>query len=169
MKWSIIHHVQWLNVDKPPPISVQCFIRYNVTVSDPWISIISAQQLTQKRGEYLMFFFQNYRSSKFTIAQNQTLFFHQFNQPNVQWLSGYIGYYSARALYTQDSSVAKTQGSRTRFLFSYYSAIPENLFKGYFFTARVDFGVAFFRLASSLPRHFWLPKSPGAWRHILFG
>ena len=44
---------------------------------------------------------------------------------------------------TQDSSVAKTQGSRTRFLFSYYSAIPENLFKGYFFTARVDFGVAF--------------------------
>ena len=44
---------------------------------------------------------------------------------------------------TQVFSVAKTQGSSTSFLLSYHSAISENLFKGYFFTARVDFGVAF--------------------------
>ena len=37
----------------------------------------------------------------------------------------------------------KTQGSSTSFSLSYHSAIPENLFKGYFFTALVDFGVAF--------------------------
>ena len=43
---------------------------------------------------------------------------------------------------TQDFSVVKTQGSSTSFSFSYHSAISENLFKGYFFTARVDFGVA---------------------------
>ena len=44
---------------------------------------------------------------------------------------------------TRDFSVVKTQGSSTSFSFSNHSAIPENLFKGYFFTARVDFGVAF--------------------------
>ena len=44
---------------------------------------------------------------------------------------------------TQDLSVVKTQGSSTSFSFSYHSAISENLFKGYFFTARVDFRVAF--------------------------
>ena len=44
---------------------------------------------------------------------------------------------------TQVFSVAKTQGSNTSFSLSYHSAISENLFKGYFFTARVDFGVAF--------------------------
>ena len=44
---------------------------------------------------------------------------------------------------TQVFSVVKTQGSSTSFSFSYHSAISENLFKGYFFTARVDFGVAF--------------------------
>ena len=42
-------------------------------------------------GEYLMFF-QNNTRSKFTIAQNQTLFFHQFYQPKGQWHSGNIGY-----------------------------------------------------------------------------
>ena len=45
---------------------------------------------------------------------------------------------------TQDLSVVETQDSGTSFSFSYHSAISENLFKGYFFTARVDFGVAFF-------------------------
>ena len=44
---------------------------------------------------------------------------------------------------TQVFSVAKTQGSSTSFSLSYHSAISENLSKGYFFTARVDFGVAF--------------------------
>ena len=44
---------------------------------------------------------------------------------------------------TQDFSVVKTQGSSTSFSFSFRSATSENLFKGYFFTARVDFGVAF--------------------------
>ena len=49
---------------------------------------LSAQQLTQQMvGEYLTIF-QNYTSSKLSIAQNQTFFFHQFNQPKVQWLSG---------------------------------------------------------------------------------
>ena len=43
----------------------------------------------------------------------------------------------------QDFSVVKTQGSSTSYSFSYHSAISENLFKGYFFTALVDFGVAF--------------------------
>ena len=51
---------------------------------------------------------------------------------------------------TQNSSVVKTQGSRTSFSFSYHSAISENLFKGYFFTARVDFWVAF-----SINLHFF--------------
>ena len=44
---------------------------------------------------------------------------------------------------TQVFSVVKTQGSSTSFSFSYHSAISEILFKGYFFTARVDFGVVF--------------------------
>ena len=43
---------------------------------------------------------------------------------------------------TQDFSVVKTQGSSTSFSFSYHWKIPENLFKCYFFTARVDFRVA---------------------------
>ena len=47
------------------------------------------------------------------------------------------------ALKTCQLSVVKTQGSSNRFLFSYHSAIPKNLFKGYFFTARVDIAVAF--------------------------
>ena len=51
---------------------------------------------------------------------------------------------------TQDLSVVKTQGSSTSFSFSYHSAISENLFKGYFFTARVDFWVAF-----SINLHFF--------------
>ena len=92
-------------------------------------------------GEYLTFF-QNYTRSKLSIAQNQTFFFDQFNQPKVQWLSGNIGYYSIQALHAS-LSVVKTQGSSTSFSLSYHSAIPENLFKGYFFTARVDFRVAF--------------------------
>ena len=49
-------------------------------------------------GEYLMFF-QNNTRSKFTIAQNQTLFFHQFYQPKGQWLKGNIGYSSVQALH----------------------------------------------------------------------
>ena len=45
---------------------------------------LSAQQLTQQMvGEYLTFF-QNYTRSKLSIAQNQTFFFDQFNQPKVQ-------------------------------------------------------------------------------------
>ena len=45
---------------------------------------LSAQQPPQKMvGEYLTFF-QNYTRSKLSIAQNQTLFFHQFNHPKVQ-------------------------------------------------------------------------------------
>ena len=44
-------------------------------------------------GEYLMFF-QNNTRSKFTIAQNQTSFFHQFYQPKGQWLKGNIRYSS---------------------------------------------------------------------------
>ena len=44
---------------------------------------LSAQQLTQQMvGEYFTFF-QNYTRRKLSIAQNQTLFFDQFNQPNV--------------------------------------------------------------------------------------
>ena len=51
---------------------MRCFIRYKVT---------AREQLTQQIvGEYLMFF-QNNTRRKFTIAQNQTLFFHQFYQP----------------------------------------------------------------------------------------
>ena len=34
-------------------------------------------------GEYLTFL-QNYTRSQLSIAQNQTLFFDQFNQPKVQ-------------------------------------------------------------------------------------
>ena len=44
---------------------------------------LSAQQLTQQMvGEYLTFL-QNYTRRKLSIVQNQTLFFDQFNQPNV--------------------------------------------------------------------------------------
>ena len=101
---------------------------------------LSAQQLTQKGGN-IYCFFQNYTTSKFTIAQNQTLFFHQFSLTFSDLVV--ILAITVHERCTQDSSVVKTQGSRTRFLFSYYSAIPENLFKGYFFTAGVGFGVAF--------------------------
>ena len=64
---------------------MRCFIRYNVTACDSDHEYqLSAQQLTQQMvGEYLTFF-QNYTRSKLSIAQNQTLFFHQFNQPKVQ-------------------------------------------------------------------------------------
>ena len=51
-------------------------------------------------GEYLTFF-QNYTRGKFSVEQNQTLFFHQFNQPKVQRLSGNIGYYSVRTLHSR--------------------------------------------------------------------
>ena len=45
---------------------------------------LSAQQQTQQmEGEYLTFF-QNCTRSKLSIAQNQTFFFDQFNQPKVQ-------------------------------------------------------------------------------------
>ena len=98
---------------------------------------LSAQQLTQKGGN-IYCFFQNYTTSKFTIAQNQTLFFHQFSLTFSDLVV--ILAITVHERCTQDSSVVKTQGSRTRFLFSYYSAIPENLFKGYFFTAGLTLG-----------------------------
>ena len=47
-------------------------------------------------GEYLMVF-QNNTCNKFTIAQNWTLFFHQ-------WLSGDIGYSSVQALHSRLAS-----------------------------------------------------------------
>ena len=78
---------------------MRCFIRYKVSARDLhlWI-LLSAQQLIQQMvGEYLMFF-QNNTRSKFTIAQNQTLFLHQFYQPKGQWLSGNIRYSSVQAL-----------------------------------------------------------------------
>ena len=62
---------------------------------------LSAQQLTQQMvGEYLTFF-QNYTRSKLSIAQNQILFFQQYNQTKGQSLSGNIGYYSIRALHAR--------------------------------------------------------------------
>ena len=54
-------------------------------------------------GEYLMFFQIN-TQSKFTIARNQTLFFHQFYQPKGQWLSGNLGYSSVQALHLRLAS-----------------------------------------------------------------
>ena len=85
---------------------MRCFIRYSVTARVLWI-LISAQQLSQQiLSEYLMFF-QNNTHSKFSTVQKETLFFHQFNQTNVQ-------------------------------------SLGSNIFKDYFFTALVDFGVPFF-------------------------
>ena len=46
--------------------------------------VLSAQQLTQQMVDEYLMFFQNNTRSKFTIAQNQTLFFHQFYQPKGQ-------------------------------------------------------------------------------------
>ena len=66
-------------------------------------------------GEYFMFF-QNNTRGKFTIAQNQTLFFHQFYQPKGQWLSGNNIVVSKRC--TSDLPVVNTQGSSTGFLFT---------------------------------------------------
>ena len=66
-------------------------------------------------GEYFMFF-QNNTRGKFTIAQNQTLFFHQFYQPKGQWLSDNNIVVSKRC--TQDLPVVNTQGSSTGFLFT---------------------------------------------------
>ena len=54
-------------------------------------------------GEYLMFFQINTRS-KFTIAKKYTLFFHQFNQPKVQWHSSNIGFSSVQALHSRLAS-----------------------------------------------------------------
>ena len=65
-------------------------------------------------------FFQNNTRSKFTSAQNQTLFLHEFYQLKGQWLSGNIGYSSVQA---------NTPGPSTEFLFTYHSAIPEKLFQ----------------------------------------
>ena len=64
----------------------------------------------------------------------------------------------------QDFSVVRTQGSSTRFLFSYHSATPENLFKGYFFTTRADFGVLFSINFISFPAFlgFWKALEQGA-------
>ena len=91
-------------------------------------------------GKYLTFF-QNYTRSKLSIAHNQTftnLIRQKFGDSYTVILA--ITVYERC---TQVFSVAKTQGSSTSFSLSYHSAISENLFKGYFFTARVDFGVAF--------------------------
>ena len=64
----------------------------------------------------------------------------------------------------QDFSVVRTQGSSTRFLFSYHSAILENLFKGYFFTTRAEFGVVFSINFISSPAFlgFWKALEQGA-------
>ena len=53
-------------------------------------------------GEYLMFFQRNTRS-KFTIAKNWTLFFHQFKS-SVLWRSGNIGASSVQALHSRVAS-----------------------------------------------------------------
>ena len=127
---------------KPPLISMQCFIRYSVTACDLWI-LTSAQQLSQQiLGEYLMFF-QNNTHSKFTTAQNETLFFHQFNQTNVQSLSSNVGY-----------SKHCTQ---------------DNIFKDYFFTALFDFGVPFLINFPSSLAFLGFRKSSGTRHHVLFG
>ena len=132
---------------KPPLISMRCFIRYSVTARDLWI-LISAQQLSQQiLGEYLMFF-QNNTHSKFTTAQNETLFFHQFNQTNVQSLGSNVGY-SKHC--TQD--------------FEYWN----NIFKDYFLTALVDFGVPFLINFPSSLVFLGFRKSSGTRHHVLFG
>ena len=79
---------------------MRCFIRCKVTARDLYLWILlSAQQLIQQMvGEYLTFF-QNNPRSKFTSAQNQTLFLHQLYQPKGQWLSGNIRYSSVQALH----------------------------------------------------------------------
>ena len=96
-------------------------------------------------------FFQNNTRSKFTIAQNQTLFFHQFNQPEVQWLSGSIGYSNAQTLHSR----LRVQ----EFCLPTIQPFQSNIFKDYFYTALVDFGVLFsinFFSSSAFHRH---PKS----------
>ena len=45
---------------------------------------LSAQQLTQQMVSEYLTFFKNYTRSELSIAQNQTLFFDQFNQPKVK-------------------------------------------------------------------------------------
>ena len=104
---------------------------------------LSAQQQTQQmEGEYLTFF-QNYTRSKLSIAQNQTFFFDQFNQPKGFSDLAVILAITVYERCAQDFSVVKTQGSSTSFSFSYHSAISENLFKSYFSTAPDDFRVPF--------------------------
>ena len=76
-------------------------------------------------GEYLMFF-QNNTRSKFSITK-------KFNQATVQWHNSNIGYSSVQALHSRLASCDSTQGSSTGFLFTYHSAIPENVFQGILF------------------------------------
>ena len=71
---------------------------------------------TKMVGEYLMFFKSNTRS-KFTVAKNSTLFFHQFNQPRVQYCdTALILATVVSKRYTQELPVVNTQGSSTGFL-----------------------------------------------------
>ena len=62
-------------------------------------------------------------------------YYYYLDQSKVNWLRGNIGYSSVQELH-----------SRLRvldFWLLYYSAIPDNVFKEYFFSAFADFGVPF--------------------------
>ena len=109
-------------------------------------------------GEYLMFF-QNYTRSKFTIARNQLCSFTNLISQKFSDSAVILAKDSM-----QDFSVVRTQGTSSRFLFSYHSAIPENLFKGYFFTTRAEFGVVFSINFISSPAFlgFWKALEQGA-------
>ena len=62
---------------------------------------LSPQQLTQQMvGEYLIFF-QNYTRRNLIIAQSQTLFFDQFNQPNFSDLAVILAITVLQALHAR--------------------------------------------------------------------
>ena len=80
-------------------ISTVCFV-YKIQYPCTWLMNIDYRHSNWHNkimvGEYLMVF-QNNTCNKFTIAQNWTLFFHQ-------WLSGDIGYSSVQALHSRLAS-----------------------------------------------------------------
>ena len=115
---------------KDLPISTVCFVS-KIQYPCTWLMNIDYRHSNWHKimvGEYLMVF-QNNTCNKFTIAQNWTLFFHQ-------WLSGDIGYSSVQALHSRLASC-----ECARFRLPTFWPFQKKIFKTCFFT--FDVGVPF--------------------------
>ena len=114
--------------------------------SYPWCSTIHYQRSNWHNKWWGNIWSSFFFCSKFTIAQNYTLFFHQFKLPKVKFSDWeVILAIAVSKRCTQDLPVVNTRGSSTGFSFA-HQCFPKN-------TAIADFGVPFL-INFLLLRHF---------------